>query len=52
MIVVTHEMRFTKEVASRVIFTDEGVIKEENTPDEFFGNPEDERLKEFLSKVL
>ena len=52
MIVVTHEMRFTKEVASRVIFMDEGVIKEENTPDEFFGNPEDERLKEFLSKVL
>ena len=52
MIVVTHEMGFAKEVASRVIFMDEGVIKEENTPDEFFNNPKDERLKEFLSKVL
>ena len=52
MIVVTHEMGFAKEVATRVIFMDEGVIKEENAPDEFFGNPKDERLKEFLSKVL
>ncbi len=52
MIVVTHEMGFAREVASRVIFMDEGVIKEENTPDEFFSNPKNERLKEFLSKVL
>lgn len=52
MVVVTHEMGFAKEVASRVIFIDEGVIKEEDTPQEFFSNPKDERLKEFLSKVL
>ena len=52
MIVVTHEMRFAKEVANRVIFMNEGVIKEENSPKEFFDNPKDERLKEFLSKVL
>ncbi len=52
MIVVTHEMGFAKEVANRVIFMDEGVIKEENSPKEFFKNPKDERLKEFLSKVL
>lgn len=52
MVVVTHEMGFAKEVASRVLFMDEGVIKEENSPEEFFGNPKDERLKEFLSKVL
>ncbi len=52
MIVVTHEMGFAKEVSSRVIFIDDGVIKEENTPKEFFENPKDERLKEFLSKVL
>jgi polar amino acid transport system ATP-binding protein len=39
-------------VANRVIFMNEGVIKEENTPDEFFANPQDERLKDFLSKVL
>ena len=52
MIVVTHEMGFAKEVASRVVFMDEGKIKEENTPEEFFGNPKNERLKEFLSKVL
>ncbi len=52
MVVVTHEMGFAKEVASRVLFIDEGVIKEENAPKEFFDNPENERLKEFLSKVL
>ncbi len=52
MIVVTHEMGFAREVASRIVFVDEGVIKEENTPKEFFNNPKNERLKEFLSKVL
>ncbi len=52
MVVVTHEMGFAKEVASRIMFMDEGVIKEENNPKEFFDNPKDERLKEFLSKVL
>ncbi len=52
MVVVTHEMGFAKEVASRIMFMDEGVIKEENSPKEFFSNPKDERLKEFLSKVL
>ncbi len=52
MVVVTHEMGFAKEVANRVIFMSDGVIKEENTPKEFFENPKDERLKDFLSKVL
>lgn len=52
MIVVTHEMNFAREVANRVIFLDDGVIAEENTPDELFGNPKCERLKSFLSKVL
>ena len=52
MVVVTHEMGFAKEVANRVIFMSEGVIKEENEPKTFFANPQDERLKEFLSKVL
>ena len=52
MVVVTHEMGFAKEVANRVIFINEGVICEENTPEEFFNNPQNERLKEFLSKVL
>ena len=52
MIVVTHEIGFAREVATRVIFMDDGIIKEENTPAEFFSNPKDERLKEFLSKVL
>ena len=52
MIVVTHEMGFAKEVANRVIFMSEGVIKEENNPKDFFENPQDERLKDFLSKVL
>jgi polar amino acid transport system ATP-binding protein len=52
MIVVTHEMGFAREVANRVIFMNEGVIKEENNPQDFFDNPQDERLKDFLSKVL
>ena len=52
MVVVTHEMGFAREVAKRVIFMNEGVIKEENEPKAFFENPKDERLKDFLSKVL
>lgn len=52
MVVVTHEMGFAKEVGSRVMFIDEGLIKEEGCPEEFFGNPKDVRLKEFLSKIL
>lgn len=52
MVVVTHEMGFAKEVGSRVVFMDEGQIKEQGNPEEFFGNPKDERLKEFLSKIL
>ena len=52
MIVVTHEMGFAKEVAHRVLFVDEGVVKEENTPEEFFERPRDPRLQDFLSKVL
>ena len=52
MVVVTHEMGFAREVANRVVFIDEGKIKEENNPKEFFDNPKDERLKDFLSKVL
>ncbi|MBE7090193.1 MAG: ATP-binding cassette domain-containing protein [Clostridiales bacterium] len=52
MVIVTHEMGFAREVATRILFVDEGVVKEENTPKEFFENPKDERLKEFLSKVL
>lgn len=52
MVVVTHEMGFAREVANRVLFIDEGKIKEENVPEEFFANPKNERLKEFLSKIL
>ena len=52
MVVVTHEMGFAREVASRVMFIDEGNIREENTPEEFFTNPKNPRLREFLSKVL
>ena len=52
MICVTHEMGFAREVATRVIFTDAGVIEEEGTPDEIFNHPKSERLKTFLSKVL
>ena len=50
--VVTHEMGFAREVANRVLFIDEGKIQEENTPEEFFANPKNPRLREFLSKVL
>lgn len=52
MVVVTHEMGFAREVATRVLFVDEGKIQEENTPEEFFRNPKNPRLREFLSKVL
>jgi polar amino acid transport system ATP-binding protein len=52
MVVVTHEMGFAREVGTKVLFMDEGLIVEENTPAEFFGNPQSDRLKEFLSKVL
>ena len=52
MVVVTHEMGFAREVATRVMFINEGNIREENTPEEFFGNPKNPRLCEFLSKVL
>lgn len=52
MVVVTHEMGFAKEVATRVMFINEGKIREENTPEEFFGNPKNPRLCDFLSKVL
>lgn len=52
MVVVTHEMGFAREVANRVLFIDEGKIQEENRPEEFFGNPRNQRLREFLSKVL
>lgn len=52
MLVVTHEMGFAKEVGSRVIFMDNGEIKEEGTPDEIFSNPKNERTKTFLQKVL
>ena len=52
MVVVTHEMGFAREVASRVLFMDDGQILEEAAPQEFFDNPKDERLKEFLSKIL
>lgn len=52
MVVVTHEMAFARQVASKVIFIDEGTIKEENTPEEFFAHPKNQRLQDFLSKVL
>lgn len=52
MAVVTHEMGFAREVADRVLFIDEGVIMEEGTPEEVFGNPKSPRLKDFLSKVI
>ena len=52
MVVVTHEMGFAREVASRVMFMDGGKIMEENAPQEFFSNPKNPRLREFLSKVL
>ncbi len=52
MVIVTHEMGFAREVASRVLFIDEGIIKEEGSPEELFDNPKHPRLKDFLSKVL
>jgi len=52
MVVVTHEMGFAREVANRVLFIDEGQVKEENNPKDFFEHPQNLRLKEFLSKVL
>lgn len=52
MIVVTHEMSFAKEVATRILFMDDGYIIEQNKPEQFFSNPREERLKEFLGKVL
>lgn len=52
MIVVTHEMGFAREVASRVLFMADGYVLEQNTPEKFFANPENPRLKEFLSKIL
>ena len=52
MVVVTHEMGFAREVADRVIFIDEGIIMEENTPDELFSNPKSSRLQDFLGKVI
>ena len=52
MVIVTHEMGFAREVATRVMFVDEGQIKEQNTPEELFSNPKNPRLKEFLSKML
>ena len=52
MVIVPHEMAFARRVASRVIFIDEGIIKEQNAPEEFFVHPKDPRLQDFLSKVL
>ena len=52
MVVVTHEMGFAREVASKVLFMDDGLIQEEKTPSEFFSNPQNPRLRDFLSKVL
>ena len=52
MVVVTHEMGFAREVADRVVFLDEGILMEQNSPEEFFANPKNERLKGFLGKVL
>ena len=52
MVVVTHEMGFAREVSNRVLFMDDGIIAEEGTPAELFGNPKSERLQSFLAKVL
>ena len=52
MVIVTHEMGFAREFSDRVLFMDEGVIAEEGSPAQIFGNPQNERTKEFLSKVL
>lgn len=52
MVVVTHEMGFAREVGTRVLFMDEGQILEQNTPKEFFANPQNPRTRDFLSKIL
>ncbi len=52
MVIVTHEMGFAREVASRVLFIDQGIVMERGTPEEVFGNPQNERTRNFLSKVL
>lgn len=52
MVIVTHEMGFAREVANRIMFINDGIIQEENNPKELFGNPQNQRLKDFLSKVL
>ena len=52
MVIVTHEMGFAREISDRVLFIDDGVIKEDEPPDELFSNPKDPRLKDFLSKIL
>ncbi len=52
MLCVTHEMGFAKAVADRVIFMDQGQIVEQNTPNEFFDNPQNERTQDFLSKII
>ena len=52
MVVVSHEMGFAREVADRVLFMDDGIIVEENTPDRLFTNPQNDRTKLFLSKIL
>ena len=52
MVIVTHEMGFAREVATRVLFMDGGKIMEQGTPEQIFGAPQNERLKDFLSKVL
>ena len=52
MVVVTHEMAFAKEVSDRVVFMDQGIILEQGHPDQLFGNPKNERTREFLSRYL
>jgi ABC-type histidine transport system ATPase subunit len=52
MVVVTHEMGFAREVSNRILFMDDGIIEEENSPEELFSNPKSERTRSFLSKVL
>ena len=52
MIVVTHEMAFAREVANHVVFMDQGIFLEEGSPEEIFGNPKNERTREFLNKIL
>ena len=52
MIIVTHEMGFAREVATRVMFMDEGTVMEDGTPDQLFNHPENERTRGFLSKIL